>query len=84
MKTTKLLIFFLSLVVVKSLWAQITIMPLGDSITKGSQSTDVNGYRRDLKDLLVSSGYDVNFVGSLHDGTFVDKQHEGHEWFHGH
>ena len=61
---------------VKSLWAQITIMPLGDSITRGSQSTGVNGYRRELKDLLVSSGYDVNFVGSLRDGAFVDNQHE--------
>jgi lysophospholipase L1-like esterase len=81
MKTTKLFIFFLSLVVVKSLWAQITIMPLGDSITRGSQSTGVNGYRRGLKDLLVSSGYDVNFVGSLQDGTFVDKQHEGWSGF---
>ena len=78
MKTTKLLIFLLSLVAVKSLWAQITIMPLGDSITKGGQSTDVNGYRRDLKDLLVSSGYNVNFVGTLQDGAFTDNQHEGH------
>ena len=81
MKTTKLLIFLLSLIAAKSLWAQITIMPLGDSITRGSQSTGVNGYRRDLKDLLVSSGYDVNFVGSLQDGTFVDKQHEGWSGF---
>ena len=81
MKTTKLLIFLLSLVAVKSLGAQITIMPLGDSITRGSQSTGVNGYRRDLKDLLVSSGYNVNFVGTLQDGTFVDKQHEGHSGY---
>jgi len=81
MKTTKLLILILSFVAVKSLWAQITIMPLGDSITRGSQSTGVNGYRSDLKDLLVSSGYNVDFVGSLHDGTFDDRQHEGHSGF---
>jgi lysophospholipase L1-like esterase len=81
MKIIKLLIFILSLIAVKSLWAQITIMPLGDSITRGSLSTNVNGYRRALKDLLVSSGYDVNFVGSLRDGAFVDNQHEGHSGF---
>ena len=28
--------------------------------------------------LLSSSGYDVDFVGSLSNGTFVEKQHEGH------
>jgi lysophospholipase L1-like esterase len=78
MKTIKLLIFLLSLVAVKSLSAQITIMPLGDSITYGTGSTGVNGYRRDLKDLLVLSGYDVNFVGTQQNGTFVDRQHEGH------
>ena len=81
MKTAKIVILILILVAAKSLWAQITIMPLGDSITRGSQSTSVNGYRRDLKDLLVSSGYDVNFVGSLHDGTFDDRQHEGWSGF---
>ena len=81
MKTTKLIFFLLSFVAAKSLWAQITIMPLGDSITRGSHSTDSNGYRRELKDLLVSSGYDVNFVGSLRDGAFVDNQHEGHSGF---
>ena len=80
MKTIKLLFTFTFyyLFAVQCLWAQIIIMPLGDSITRGNHSTDVNGYRRDLKDLLVSSGYDVNFVGTQEDGTFVDKQHEGH------
>jgi lysophospholipase L1-like esterase len=82
MKSIKLLFFFLSLVAVKSLWAQITIMPLGDSITMGIGPTDLledlNGYRRDLRELLVSSGYDVNLVGSLENGDFIDKQHEGH------
>jgi hypothetical protein len=61
------------------LWAQITIMPLGDSITLGigpSDSTeDLNGYRRELWTLLTSSGYDVDFVGSSSNGTFVEKQH---------
>jgi len=59
---------------VKSLLAQITIMPLGDSITEGS----LNGYRKNVWELLVSSGYNVDFVGSLEKGTFTEKQHEGH------
>ena len=74
----KIFIFFLSLIVVKSLSAQIKIMPLGASITMGYGSSDENGYRLELRDLLVSSGYDVDFVGSLENGTFEDRQHEGH------
>ena len=61
--------------------AQITIMPLGASITMGYGSSEENGYRRELRDLLVSHGYDVDFVGSLENGTFEDRQHEGHGGF---
>jgi hypothetical protein len=41
---------------------------------------ELNGYRRDLWNLLKSSGYDIDFVGSLSNGDpdFADKQHEGH------
>ena len=77
-----LLIFILVLVTAQCVWAQIVIMPLGDSITRGIPgSTDETGYRRYLRDLLVSSGYQVDFVGSLRDGTFADNQHEGHSGF---
>jgi lysophospholipase L1-like esterase len=76
-----LLIFILVLVTAPCLWAQITIMPLGDSITLGIgpsyPTADLNGYRQDLYLDLVSSGYDVNFVGQYSNGTFLEKQHEG-------
>ena len=80
---TLCIIIILFLFTAHSLWAKITIMPLGDSITLGIGSSDLtenlNGYRKDLWNLLSSSGYDVDFVGSLSNGTFVEKQHEGHQ-----
>ena len=79
---TLCIIIILFLFTAHSLWAKITIMPLGDSITLGIGPSDLpenlNGYRRDLYNLLSSSGYDIDFVGSLSNGTFVEKQHEGH------
>jgi VCBS repeat-containing protein len=62
------------------------IMPLGDSITRGSSSgvDDVTlqvSYRKALYDSLVASGYSIDFVGSLTNGENVpdfDPQHEGH------
>jgi lysophospholipase L1-like esterase len=59
----------------------IRIMPLGDSITRGTAgSTDDTGYRRSLYLSLTGAGYDVDFVGSLQDGipTDFDDDHEGH------
>ena len=59
-------------------------MPLGDSITQGIHINTKNiGYRRDLYFLLVDNGYSVDFVGSMHDGSFsdFDKDHEGHGGF---
>jgi lysophospholipase L1-like esterase len=55
----------------------VQIMPLGDSITQG-QNTTYGSYRRLLYSLLVADGISVNFVGSLSDGTFPDPDHEGH------
>jgi lysophospholipase L1-like esterase len=54
------------------------IMPLGDSITVGVQSTDFNGYRRPLALLLAK--YKVNFVGSMHwaGNPDFDRDNEGH------
>jgi len=79
---TLCIIVILFLFAANSLWAKITIMPLGDSITLGIGPSDLpenlNGYRRELWTLLTSSGYDVDFVGSSSNGTFVEKQHEGH------
>lgn len=53
------------------------MLPIGDSITWGAQSSDENGYRRVLHDNLVSRGNNVDFVGSLANGDFADDQHEG-------
>lgn len=63
--------------------ASIKIMPLGDSITRGTGSTDLSGYRKDLFDLLMGDGYAVDFVGSLANGpTTFDNRHEGHSGWH--
>jgi lysophospholipase L1-like esterase len=57
----------------------VRIMPLGDSITRGSRSTDINGYRRPLFQMLEAASHSVDFVGSQLDGsTDFDRNHEGH------
>jgi hypothetical protein len=65
----------------------IRIMPLGDSITLGSNAsvTDNNyrvGYRQKLYLDLVNGGYNIAFVGSLSSGMLAqpafDIHHEGH------
>ncbi|KAI9706035.1 MAG: hypothetical protein M1836_005441 [Candelina mexicana] len=55
------------------------IMPLGDSITAGFQSTTGNGYRRAVDDTLTSNGNTVNMVGNLPNpsGNWPDNQNEG-------
>lgn len=56
-----------------------TIMPLGDSITQGAESSTGGGYRQYLKGLLDGGGYtEADFIGSLTAGSFSDNQHEGH------
>jgi lysophospholipase L1-like esterase len=56
------------------------IMPLGDSITRGWYGSETKlGYRKPLYDLLISSNYDFNFVGSQMLGSFPDPYHEGHD-----
>lgn len=60
---------------------RLRILPLGDSITKGSGSSDLNGYRKPLRDHVVSYMSDsdgVDMVGSLRDGNMTDNSHEGH------
>jgi lysophospholipase L1-like esterase len=56
----------------------LRIMPLGDSITAGFQSTTGNGYRGDLVTALSSQVATVDMVGTLNDGTMADPDHEGH------
>ncbi|KAI8671681.1 SGNH-hydro domain-containing protein [Fusarium keratoplasticum] len=60
----------------------LRIMPLGDSITKGSGSSGIVGYRGPLRRKLLSQGKDdgitVDMIGSLTDGNMPDNNHEGH------
>ncbi|MFQ5518053.1 MAG: Ig-like domain-containing protein, partial [Acidimicrobiia bacterium] len=62
----------------------ITVMPLGDSVTKGEGDPALEGYRRPLYDTLTGDGYSVDFVGGLMNGTFADPDHEGHEGWRAH
>lgn len=59
---------------------QLRVMPLGDSITAGVESTDGNGYRGMLYNALNAvAGYgQVDFVGSARRGTMADPDNEGH------
>jgi lysophospholipase L1-like esterase len=61
------------------------ILPLGDSITHGVQSSDDGGYRVPLFKLIVAANQKVTFTGSLANGpaqvsgqTFP-RMHEGHD-----
>ena len=71
----------------------IKIMPLGNSITQGEGSTvsstgvTFNTWRRNLwKDLVDTSGFDVDFIGSIsqahgcedYTDSGFDWDHEGH------
>ncbi|MBE1592371.1 GDSL-type esterase/lipase family protein [Nonomuraea angiospora] len=56
----------------------LRVMPLGDSITYGVESSDGNGYRDELYDYLKASAPDVDFVGSVKAGSMSDRDNEGH------
>lgn len=56
----------------------LRIMPLGASITFGLKSSDGNGYRARLQDLLIKSGTrNVEYVGSRRSGMMVNNAVEG-------
>ncbi|MBN2010364.1 Ig-like domain-containing protein [candidate division KSB1 bacterium] len=80
-----LLILLAVLLTASHSYGQITIMPLGDSITRGVGSTNENGYRKPLYNLLNGEtgtyGFTFDFVGSLSDGDFADTDHEGHNGY---
>ncbi len=54
-------------------------MPLGNSITRGTGSTDNAGYRNDLAQMLNTESVNYNLVGSLSHGSGFDSDHEGHD-----
>ena len=70
------------------------VMPLGDSITRGVESTSAStgdlpnepnsiGYRKALKELLQASGYQINFVGPLRAGYAAGLEDAEHAGFSG-
>jgi lysophospholipase L1-like esterase len=56
----------------------LRVMPLGDSITKGTGSPTRSSYRMALAERLLRGGMEINYVGSESSGTGADTQHEGH------
>lgn len=59
----------------------LRLMPLGGSITHGVGSSDQNGYRKILLDLLRDDGFNVLMVGSRTAGTMSNDNHEGWRGF---
>ncbi|KAI0540897.1 hypothetical protein GGR58DRAFT_511384 [Xylaria digitata] len=59
----------------------IRLLPIGDSITWGAQSSTDDGYRKALYNKLAARGNNVDFGGSVKSGTGVDNQHEGHRGY---
>lgn len=66
---------------------QLVIMPFGDSITSGTGSTDLAGYRSQMFHITNGTGRNITFVGSLStgpatvDGVPFPAAHEGHGGF---
>ncbi|KAM3075302.1 hypothetical protein ACMFMG_007256 [Clarireedia jacksonii] len=56
----------------------LRIQPLGNSITFGYLSSDGNGYRLRLQDLLLAHGNTLQYVGSVRAGNMTDNFNEGH------
>ncbi|KAK4495624.1 hypothetical protein PRZ48_012892 [Zasmidium cellare] len=56
----------------------LRIMPMGASITRGVASSDENGYRLDLRNLLQADGTAVTYVGSVSFGNMSNNWNEGH------
>ncbi|KAL2818004.1 SGNH hydrolase-type esterase domain-containing protein [Aspergillus granulosus] len=52
-------------------------MPLGGSITYGVGSSDGNGYRKILQDMLISRDYPTEMVGSRNSGSMTNNANEG-------
>ncbi|OOQ82953.1 hypothetical protein PEBR_36732 [Penicillium brasilianum] len=57
---------------------ELKVWPVGASITWGQNSQSGNGYRKPLRDELVSDGWDVDMVGSKHHGNMSDDNVDGY------
>jgi lysophospholipase L1-like esterase len=59
-------------------WAgDLRILPLGDSLTRGSGSVAAGGYRGPLDELFGDAGLSIDFVGGLQEGSIPDPDHQG-------
>ncbi|KAL1602523.1 hypothetical protein SLS60_005939 [Paraconiothyrium brasiliense] len=56
----------------------LRILPLGASITWGQDSSQGNGYREYLRELLEQHSTVVDMVGTVHSGEMSDNENEGH------
>lgn len=67
--------------------ARVTVLPLGDSVTRGDiDAASLDGsYRYYLYEQLRAGGYDVDFVGSTtfptYTGFTFDQDHDGHSGY---
>ena len=59
---------------------ELRILPLGDSITYGEGSSDGNGYRLALYDLLHLEN-DLDYIGRIKSGTMFDNDNEGYRGY---
>ncbi|KAJ5624989.1 hypothetical protein N7510_001298 [Penicillium lagena] len=57
------------------------LMPLGGSITQGVGSSDLNGYRKHLFEMIQSCSCDIRMVGSRKTGSMEGNEHEGWRGF---
>jgi hypothetical protein len=55
----------------------LRILPLGASIVFGTDSSDGNGFREDLREQLIANGASVNYVGEVQAGTMIDNDVSG-------
>ncbi|KAL8969486.1 MAG: hypothetical protein Q9183_001972 [Haloplaca sp. 2 TL-2023] len=61
--------------------ADLRILPLGDSITFGMGSSDGNGYRLILSNLISKDGNSLHYIGSVKSGSMPNNNHEGWSGF---
>ena len=81
------ILFALMLIITTNLKASdpVKIMPVGNSITAGEHfhfpaNEERTGYRKDLYEMLVNSGYNVDFVGSQNHGERPITDSNWYDW----
>lgn len=57
----------------------MTVMPMGASLVYGLKSTDGNGFRLGLRDLLEANGTRTTMVGTQWSGNMSDNHHEAYQ-----